>query len=163
LCCLCSLRIKRTSISEINLHVNLCSEKQSRKFGRSKKKLTNPLSHSLADRIPTPSQSHATYVKSTKKSQYNLKNETIRLSLLRTSSSPTSILEIQLPTGLASNEQCAILDAEKQRTAKVGVPHHKHKSQSTTNPIRRKTPFPPELERMLKDILVQRMLLEDST
>jgi hypothetical protein len=102
------------------------------------------------------SQSHATYAKNTKKSKYSLKNETIR-------SSPTSILEIQLPTGLASNEHCAILDAEKERTAKVVIPRHKHKSQSTTNPIRRITPFPPELERMLKDILVQRMLLEDST
>ena len=35
----CFLRAKRTSISEINVHVNKCSESQSRHFGRSKKKV----------------------------------------------------------------------------------------------------------------------------
>lgn len=157
----CFLRAKRTSISEINVHVNKCSESQSRHFGRSKKKVYNPHPHSLAYRIPIPSQSHTNTAKSVKKSHFNLK-EKIRPAIPAISS-PTSILEVQLPTGLASNENSVILKKEEENTAKVDVSHLKHESRSTKRPIQRKTAFPTELESMLKDILVQRMLLEDST
>jgi hypothetical protein len=105
-----------------------------------------------------PSQSHTTAAKSAKKSHFNLKDPPIPAI-----SSPTSILEVQLPTGLASDENSVLLETEEERRAKVGVSHLKQMSRATKNHIQRKTAFPPELESMLKDILVQRMLLEDST